>query len=67
MDKCEKCGFLECRCPDHVAQNYVSKADLRELVESLYDKGERAAYDEEGNAYAGAANMIENLLRREDK
>ena len=20
MDKCEKCGFLECRCPDHVAQ-----------------------------------------------
>ena len=33
MDKCEKCGFLECRCPDHVAKNYVPKADLRKLAE----------------------------------
>ena len=33
MDKCEQCGFLECRCPDHVAQNYVPKYKLLELVE----------------------------------
>ena len=32
MDKCEQCGFLECRCPDHVAQNYVPKYKLLELV-----------------------------------
>jgi len=48
MDKCEKCGFLECRCPDHVAQKRalcllcgtellggrpLIVADLRKLVE----------------------------------
>jgi len=37
MDKCEKCGFLECRCPDHVAQNYVPKSDLRKVVEEFYE------------------------------
>ena len=38
MDKCEKCGFLECRCPDHVAQNYVPKADLRKVVEGSLEE-----------------------------
>jgi len=35
MGKCEQCGFLECRCPDHVDQNYIPKADLRKLVERM--------------------------------
>ena len=36
--------------------------DLRKLVEELYDLGEAAAYDEEGNAFATAAGMIEDRL-----
>lgn len=35
MGECEKCGFLECRCPDHVAQNYVPKYQLRKLADEL--------------------------------
>ena len=44
MDKCEKCGFLECRCLDHVAQNYVPKSELRKLVEKWRNESTGSIY-----------------------
>jgi len=61
MDKCEKCGFLECRCPDHVAQNYVPKADIRKLRDECREKSDGMTYYDPSEF----ADWIDKLLENE--
>jgi len=61
MDKCEKCGFLECRCPDNVIDGTKYECDcddcLKERLLKLLDK-----YEYVNGDGANLRNDIKQLL-----
>ena len=66
MDKCEKCGFLECRCFGRVVRDCVFKYKFLELVgemrAEIHSKGCGCNGCEMLREYAG---KFEKLLRGE--